>query len=409
MKIADMDDKSLLDFAKERIFSLAFRDLTSVLTYENMSYGLGKMIYALDESDVYTVFGPDATITRNIGRWMSGFGYGGLISWPDKGVFFPEIRPNACGMAIAKLDELPSKRDLIDSVSAVEHSNPIMDGTEIKSDFGKGNHFFEFYKPLGISPDITDTMPEDCSYAILHGSAPERKMDMYGAMDDREWVKTPLGDISLLEGSNGSEYYRKWKAINEFSKKRREFLLKEVLGECEIISNLTHQGIFGKSEVRLGCHDTMDNSYPPGEALFPVALRWDIPLYIFRGKQNLSEEVIGRLDFGKRAEDIGLTDELKKVNILPHGGGYKIDLNYSKIEIIRSDLGNTFVLSDPESISRIEQSDEGTGVHKFGEMIIMNPRELPYDYRGMGVVEKILEYDLADPVAKLQPLMTLKV
>ncbi|HDH41390.1 MAG TPA: hypothetical protein ENG12_03175 [Candidatus Altiarchaeales archaeon] len=410
-KISQMSKEELLNFSEQRIFSLGLRDLASALSYENMRYGLGKMIYALDSGDVYCVFGPDATITRNIGRWMSGFGYGAVIKWPDNGIYFPEIRPNGCGMIIARMDEMPPKREIIERVSEVENSELYLDGVKIEPDFGKGNHFFEFYKPLGISPDIEEIMPSDSSYAIIHGSGPEKKGEVYGAIDRGEWIKTPLGKISVLDGKDGKEYYKMYKELDKFSKKRREILAKEVLGDCKIISNLTHQGMFARNEIRLGCHDSMDRSYPRGKALFPVALRWDHPVYIFRGKENLSADVMGRLGFDKRAEDLGLKDELSKINILPHGGGYKIDLQYSNIEVIRTDIGNHFILSGAKPISKVEEISETAkrGVSSFGEMIIMNPHELPFDYRGTSIIEKIMEYDLGLPVAKLQPLMTLKV
>ncbi|KXA89956.1 hypothetical protein AKJ57_04665 [candidate division MSBL1 archaeon SCGC-AAA259A05] len=67
---SQVSSEEMLQLAEERIFSLGPRDLASALSYQNMRYGLGKVIYAL-EGDVYCVFGPDATITRNKGRWTS--------------------------------------------------------------------------------------------------------------------------------------------------------------------------------------------------------------------------------------------------------------------------------------------------------------------------------------------------
>jgi hypothetical protein len=407
--ISRMGDKELLAFASQRIFSLGLRDLSSALSYENMRFGLAKMIYALNSPDVYCVFGPDATITRNVERWNSGFGYGAVLRWPEKGVFFPEIKPNGCGMLLVKLDELPSKEELIKKAAEVEKSEIILDGVRLKPDFGKGNHFFEFYKPIGVSPDVEDRIPEDCGYAIIHGSAQEKKDEFYGP-DGCEKVETPLGDISVLSGAAGKKYYRRWLSFNDFSKRRREVLAEAVLGDCEVISNLTHQGIFRENEVRLGCHDTLDESYPKGDALFPIALRWDHPVYLFRGKENLSDDVLGMTGFDSRAEELGLLDGLRNINILPHGGGYRVNLQYSKIKVVRTDIGNHFILSDAKPISKVDEIGvDKKRVSSFGEMIVMNPRELPFDYRGRSIIQKVMEYDLATPVAKLQPLMTLKV
>jgi hypothetical protein len=405
-----MSDKELLQFASQRIFSLGLRDLSSALSYENMRYGLAKMIYASDSPDAYCVFGPDATITRNVERWNSGFGYGAVLRWPDKGMFFPEMKPNSCGMLLVKLPELPTKEELIRKAAEVEKSDIFLDGVKLKPDFGKGNHFFEFYKPIGVSPDVEDIISEDAGYAIIHGSAQEKKDAFYGIENGGETVETPVGDIKVLSGEAGKRYYKRWWEFNDFSKRRREVLARAVLGDCEVISNVTHQGIFQKNEVRLGCHDTMDASYPKGKALFPVALRWDHPVYILRGKENLSDDVLGMTGFDNRAEELGLLDGLRNINILPHGGGYKVNLQYSKIKVMRTDIGNHFVLSDAKPVSKIDELGvDKKRVSSFGEMIVMNPRELPFDYRGRSVIQKVMEYDLGTPVAKLQPLMTLKV
>lgn len=411
VKIEEMSKKELLNFTEQRIFSLGFRDISSALAYENMRYGLGKMIYALDSEDVICVFGPDATITRNTGRWMSGFGYGAVIKWPDKGIFFPELRPNACGMILCRLDEMPSKEEIIERVAEVESSDLYLDDIKIKPDFGKGNHFFEFYKPLGISPDISVMMPDDCNYALLHCSGSERKDRIYGFVDMGEWIETPLGRISVLDGNAGKEYYREWVELENFSKRRRELLAKEVLGDCKIISNLTHQGLFARNEIRLGCYDSMDKSYPRGKALFPIALRWDHSLYVFTGNENLSDDVMKQLMFDERVDSIGLKEEMNRINILPHGGGYTIKLDYERIEVIETKIGNNFIISGLKPISTVDEISETNkkGLSKFGEMIIMSPHELPYDYRGIGIIERAMEYELGTPVARLQPLMTIKI
>ncbi len=407
--ISDMNKEQLLDTAEERIYSLGVRDLASALSYENMRYGLGKMIHALDSDEVTCVFGPDATITRNLERWQSGFGYGAVIRWKDKGVFFPEIKPNACGMILVRMDELPSNKEIIQRVAEVEESDIQMDGVKLRPDFGKGNHFFEFYKSIDISPDVEDKMPNGSYYAIMHGSAQEKKDEFYNAEQGGEWVNTPLGKVSILNSAEGKEYYRRWEKFNAFSKKRREHLTREVLGDVEVISNLTHQGLFRRNEVRLGVHDTMDESYPKGEAMFPVALRWDLPLHIFKGKQNLTEEVIKRVKFYDRAVENGTLEDLKNVNILPHGGGYHVELPYSKIDVVNTGMGNSFILNGLKPVSKIDEITSKKGISEFGTMIVSTPRELPYTYRGEAVIRQVMEYDLGNPVAKLQPLMTIKI
>jgi len=407
--VSSMPGEELLKLAEKHIFSLSIRDLASALSYENMRYGMARMMYALDSEDVLCVFGPDATITRNIGRWQAGFGYGAVLRWREKGMYFPEMRPNACGMILAKMDELPSQEEVIERIAQVEESDIYLGDTRLETDFGKGNHFFELYKTLEVSPDIEDRMPSTSYYAIMHGSGQERRDVMYGAVDDGEWVKTPLGKISVLSGSMGKKYYRNWLEYNEFSKKRRETLIKEVLGDLEILSNLTHQGLFRKNEIRLGVHDSMDVSYPPGEAILPVALRWDLPLHIFKGKRSLSEEVVKRAGFYEKANETGSMKDLMDVNILPHGGGYKVQMPYTKIKTVHTSMGNSFILQGMKPASKVDEMSPKKNISEFGTMIISNPRELPYTYRGESVIRQIMTYDLGTEVAKLQPMMTLKI
>lgn len=407
----DMGAKELLESATKRIFSLGPRDLASALAYENMRYGLGKMMYALNDLDALCVFGPDATITRNIERWNNGFGYGAVIRWPERGVYFPGLRPNACGMLLARIDKMPSKEELIERIAKVACSELYLDNVRIRPDFGHGNHFIEFYSVLESSPEVEDDLPKEANYVLLHGSAPEKKGSFYEFMDGSEKMDTPLGSVSMLEGAAGREYHSAWEELEDYSKRRRELLLKGIVGEYKVVSNITHQGIFRKNEVRLGCYDTMRKDPRNRGLLFPVALRWDVPVYVFRGNENLSEEVIGRLGFEERAGETGMTEQLKDVNILPHGGGYRIDMEYTRVEVVKNDAGNHFVLSGAKPVSRISEMIESSkrGISSFGEVVVMNPRELPFDYRGMSVIEKTMEYNLGTPVAKLQPLMTFKV
>lgn len=407
MEIKSLSGEEMLALAEERIFSLGMRDLSSVLSYKNMRHALGKMMYALGSKRVYCVFAPDATITRNKGRWLSGYGYGGLIRWRDENVAFPEIRPNACGMLLMQLDELPEREELVRRASEANGNELTLDGVEIKPDFGKGNHFFEFYEPMEVSEETSEVLSSDDYYAVLHSSAPELKGEVYSYAGNGEKVETPLGRISVLKGEKAEEYYETWNRLESFSKRRRELLAEELMGSYDLISNFTHQGLFSRNEARLGCYDTMD-----GEGknhLFPVALRWDTPVYIFKGKNNLSEETLDRLEFAERSEKLNLEDNLKNANILPHGGGYDLKLSYRNTEITNTDFGNVFTLSDPKPAVRVEEAEEERGISKFGKMTISNPRELPYSYRGESVIRRTVELDLSDPVAKLRPILTVKI
>lgn len=403
---SQVSSEELLQLAEDRIFSLGPRDLASALSYQNMRYGLGKMIYAL-EGEAYCVFGPDATITRNKGRWTSGYGYGGVIHWNDENIAFPELRPNACGMLLMGLHDLPAKDELLKRAAELNAQSPVLDDIQVEPDLGAGNHFLEFYEPMEVSKELSETLLSYEYFAILHCSGPELKEEIYSYADGENKVDTPLGETTVLYGNEADEYYAKWKRLESFSKQRRELLAEKIVETYDPISNYTHQGLTSRSEARLGCYDTMDSS--GGNRLFPLTLRWDCPVYIFEGKNNLSPEVLQRVGFLERAEKLGLEKDLKRINILPHGGGYEIKLDYQNINITNTGLGNVFTLSNPEPAVRVDEVEAETGVTEFGGMNITNPRELPYTYRGKKVVRKIMELDLSKLVGKLRPLMTLKI
>jgi hypothetical protein len=392
-----MSRKQLLEYAEDRIFSLGLRDLAAIVSYKNMLYGLAKMLCASNE-EIFCVFGPDATITRNRDRWVSGFGYGVVIRWFEEGVIFPEMRPNGCGMVVAKLEELPSKGELLEGMRRVNEGDFELDGFKIKPDFGKGNHFFEIYKVLEVSPEVR-RMISSPYCAILHCSSPERKREIYDKIEDGEWVDTPLGKISILVDNDAREYFRLWEDYNSFCKRRREFIVKEVLQDSEVLFDKTHQGFSNTNDMRLGCYDTKDKS--GGSDLFPITLRWDIPVYIMRGNSNLSLEVIDRMGFRERAERLELLEELRNINILPHGGGYEIKVPYTEVEVVWQDNDRFFILKEGNTNQKI--------ISHYGEITFISPRELPFTYRGKDVIEKTLEYDLGRPMVKLQPLITLKV
>ncbi|MFQ6089678.1 MAG: hypothetical protein ACE5K0_12375 [Candidatus Methanofastidiosia archaeon] len=372
-----MKHQKLLRKARERIFFLGIEDLASKMSYENMVFGLSKLL-CFDE-EIFCLFGPDATITRNKRRWEKGFGYGCVVRWRER-VMFPELLPNGCGSALVELSKLPSFREVRESLAQFDEASLELYGTPIKLDIGKGNHFFEFYEVLSSE---SSRISPDCFYAILHSSSLERKKDMYKYAEMGEILRTPFGDLRILEGRARRKYFVDWKRYENFVMERRRMILKNIL-DCKVLSNLTHQGMFGELEIRLGSYDISK------DVIYPVTLRWDLPVYLYEKSSNLSEEVLASLE--KRAIDEGVYDFLRKINILPHGGGYNLTLPYTHVEI-KGKRDRYFVLKDDV----------------LGEIIFQEIRSLPFNYRGEEVIDLISKFDLARPIAKLKPVMTLKV
>ncbi|MBC7190534.1 hypothetical protein H5U35_10125, partial [Candidatus Aerophobetes bacterium] len=164
---------------------------------------------------------------------------------------------------------------------------------------------------------------------------------------------------------------------------------EKLFGEYQLIFNENHQGLLNYNEVLLGCH-FIDNT----EKLYPLTLRSDLPAYLLRGKLNLTEQAIEILGFENRARRFGLYENLRKANIIPHGGGYNFPhlLNVEKVYQIE---GRRYFKTDV--------------ANDRGKQIICDVQDLPYTYRGKEILIKLLELDMAEIVAKLIPLYVVKV
>jgi hypothetical protein len=393
----------LLSLAEERIFSLGVDDSASRLSYTNMRYGLAKIISALlergtDIGETFCVLGPDATITRNIERWNSGFGYGCFIHWPGEGytrekVIFPEVRPNACGMILAVIDGKPqSKKELLSRICEVKERELFIGGVPIQWDLDKGNHFIETHL---VEDSRWDGMPIDSHTALIHTSISEFKSQLYGfeAFGGR-WVDTPFGGCYVLEGEAADEYFDRYKRLEVLSREKRRLLLTEIFGDCMVVCNPIHQGLSASNVVRLGVYDSTENSTCPSNTpLFPLALRWDIPVYLMRGFQNLSPGVMAQLGFLGRAEELGITDLMENMNILPHGGGYELVKPLRELE----DVHRT-----KRGLYRIVAKGERP-------LVFLNPRGLPYTYRGEVVLRAAEEHGLGESMAELRQVCSFKV
>jgi hypothetical protein len=96
--------------------------------------------------------------------------------------------------------------------------------------------------------------------------------------------------------------------------------------------------------------------------------------------------------FYERADELGLTDQIMHVNILPHGGGYKLIIKYEDVGLETMRGSRFFHMSI-----------------KGKKLVFSNPREMPYIYRGKKVYNALVKAGLGEPVAKLKQLYTFHV
>ena len=391
----------MLRNARDHCFFAGLNDSGAELCKANIPYGIAG-IHCLQqhlgmEPDATFVSTPDMTITRNAGRWKSGFSYGGKISWGEGNdeVIVLNTKPNACGMFVGGLEELPEIEGLIRKLYDLEAEAMEIDGVEVIWDFYKSNHFIDLFK---VEPVTADSFPP---YAfIIHSSADEFKADNefgFGLYYDEseqlnemaEQIDTPFGGIRYLTGSDAEKYFERYQYVESFAKRKRSLAAELLFEEYVEISNETHQGLINMNEIVLGCHYLKDL-----ETVFPFTLRADLPAYLVRGNPNLSPESIELLGFEKRADRLGVYGRLLNANIIPHGGGYTFPDLLSVNRIIEVNGTRYFEVG--------MQNDRG-------KEVISEVRELPYEYRGQTVVLRTLEIGIMEITAKLIPQYALKI
>lgn len=400
----------LLDRSKKFIFSTALDDSASKLCQLNFRYGLAKMHlvqehFGMDPNATF-IAAPDCTITRNINRWRNGIGYGGKITWGNgnEPLVFVDTMPNACGMLVGSLNEIPDPTELVQRVHEMnERSGEIeIEGIPIYWNFGGGNHFINVFE-IFPNPAVSNSVDLPQYSFILHSSPSElkndknpKKLGLYYHESEElryfsETLETPFGDIHYLIDNSAKNYYEFVQWATEIGKKRR-LLAGELLfgNEVETITNNCHQGMSHMNEVVLGCH-VFNNT----KDLFPLTLRADLPCYLMKGIPNFTEEAMESLNFTERARKYELEERLANANILPHGGGYTFP----------------HIIAIPEIFETVEKRryfsvDLGTGI---GTLMFETPRELQFSYRGRNVVVRVTSLGLGEIVASMVPRFALKI
>jgi hypothetical protein len=397
-----MDRQALLQRAEEHIFSTGLDDSAARLGLTNMSYGLAKIHLAQGafglRSDATFIAAPDLSVTRNSSRWRSGFGYGGRITWGDgqQELIILDLKPNCCGMLAGGLNEPPTRDELLQRALALQAEELYVDDVPVNWDFGESNHFISVYR---VVPLDNHTLSP---YAfVIHGAGSELRGETEWG-DGLYWnrsaalkrkaevLETPFGPLRLLTGQAARDYYAFFRRVDAFSKKRRLLIATWLFGDIHLYNNENHQGLVSMNDMVLGVY-----LMPDGEdAIFPLTLQAQLPAYLVRGLPNLSDGVIERLGMGQRARQMGLYDRLQSANVMPHGGGYAFPQIYDTISVIELEQKRCFELS-------LRNGD--------AQQIIVDVRDLPYAYRGMEVVERVIDLGMGELVARLDPILVLKL
>ncbi len=395
------EERDRLAYAREHIFDTSTADSTAELAKANLQYGLAKIHWLQEQLGLTDraafLAAPDFTVTRNTTRWLSGFAYGGSLQWGsgDTDLVILDLKPNACGMIVGGLDELPSVDQLLPRLDSLRRNPVEIDGIEIEWDFGKGNHFIdllqvEAVKGANLHPyafvmhfaggELRRETDQGMGLYWNKSPALQASMTVYG---------TPFGELRTLEGRQAEEYYCFYQKVDAFVRKRRLHAAQALFGDFELISNSAHQGLAHKNEILLGCY-----RFSGPDQIYPIGLRANLPAYLVRGLPNLSTDIMEWLGFLDRADRLDQREWITNANLLPHGGGYSYP-QLSRLVGVHHFNGSRYFEVDLSASS--------------ARKILTEVRNLPFEYRGEEVVQRTLQLGMAEIVARLDPVTVLKV
>ena len=394
----------ILARAKKHFFSLGVDDGASSLCRANFKYGLAKLHCAQEKlglaPNATFISTPDETISRNRRRWIAGYGYGGKLCWgePEDPLIFVDTKPNACGMLVGGIQELPTPEAIVKKINKILATDTYIDGIKLKWDFKAGNHFIDVFESKNISSRHLNLPPY---MFIIHGSVPELQAETEKGMGlyyDKskmlrnmcETMETPFGQAVYLDGTNAKDYFRFFQYAKKFAAMKRKKAAQLLFGKFQVISNPIHQGLISHSEMLLGAHHISGDPHK----LFPVALRSDLPAYLMRMLPNLTEEQIDAHGFENRAIKLGVMHRLKNFNGMPHGGGYALP-HISRVLDVEEIENERFFVCEQEAEDAIT--------------ILSDMRETAYSYRGKKIIKKIEELKLGTLAVKLTTKFVLKI
>ncbi len=397
--------KEFIQKARAEIYSWSTNDLTCQLAKEVMSIGLAKIKSFLqavesDPSEVLVVFGPDGSITRNKTRFNAGVGYGCAVV--TKEYIFPSLlHPNGCGFGLYHIEDLPALSLLMDRLTNLKHDGVPVGDKKGKWDVWKSNHFIDILRIDSSFKSLSSYskfLPEGI-YALIHSSQQtEKQMLSYWKEDEFVKVNTPFGMVEGLIDQSRDDYLEYFQRVEEYSKQKRTSIAEKLFGEKNFtcISNPTHQGYFKENNfftMRLGLYNTLnktgDNSLP----LFPIGFNAYSFIYLYEGLPNIKQiQWTGKQL--QQAEDNAHTSILDKINILPHGGGYKLIYPFDKASIVIHKNEFYYELSQAPVESR---------------MIIQDVDALEYGYRSQFEVLPIVDrLELGKFAARFVPIQVIK-
>lgn len=389
-----MQHTELLERASKYVISsIAIDDSAARMAKTNMAYGLAKIQWIQEAlgypADALFIGAPDMTTTRYSNKWQWGQAIGGILNWGDGSLplVFLDLQISTSTALVGGLDREPDIMAITARADKLRRNRPTIMGVEVDWDYDNGNHFINAYR---VEPLSQEKLP---LYAfVVHGGDCEvKRPSILGTgldyeksqplRDQMQVFHTPMGPARILVEQAARDYHAMYLRYEEYSKQKCLAIGEALFDTFSTISNEVHHGFADPNTALLSCY-----RFKPGiDTLYPVTLRSDLPTYLVRGIPNINPEILPE----PLAETVQC--RVRTANILPHGGGYTFP------EV--TDVADTLMMNGHRYL--ILNGTNG------GKRVLAYPSALPYTYRGLEVIDRIVSRQLGETVAELHPLFSI--
>lgn len=394
-QVAILEPRELLECAASHIITEpSVPDSATELAAINLRYGLAKIHWvqkALGHSaDAVFVAAPDMTTPRQITKWNWGLAVGGTLCWGDgdRELVFLDLQVSTSAALVGGLNDEPDLRQLVSRVHRLRRKPPTIMGVESDWGLDSGNRFLNAYRVC----HATDHSLQPYVFILHGGDAEVKRPSKLGIGLDYEksrplrdlmrLLETPLGQVRVLTGQAARDFHAMYLRYEQYSKEKLLTTAEEILGRFQPISCEVHHGFADMNTAVLACY-----RFKSGQGtLYPITLSPDLPAYLVRGRSNIDSERLPCRDLPEKVRK-----RVHAANVLPHGGG----CTYPQIRRVRD------VLSFDHERYYVLDSLCG------GSRIVQGVAALPVVHRGLEVMERVHEWNLADVVVELQPLFSL--
>jgi len=380
--------------AEEHLFILGLGDAAEEVGRVNASLFLAKM-HCIQEKLGYKPMGmiigpPDFTFQTTPHKFRDVIPEGSKIIWGDgRYDLIPgEMEFDFCGLLAGAVENDISLRKILDRLYEMRDESYEIDGIEIQlRNFSPGSHFLNLYEVKNYE---ALSLPK--RVAVLHTSSDEMRDPLMDFVQEKaEVIETPFGSSHVLQDSNDvREYEKQCRYASEFARKKRKLLFRELFGNGKVIANHNHYELLNRNEAVIGCNIVNKE----GE-VFVTTLIDTSPVFLIKGKNNLSPRIIEELGFDSKITEKWVYNRLVKANILCHGGGHKL------IEID----GIEKVLLYPNG-KKVIVPKYGT---EIGTRVYVDMTNTPRTYRSQGILERVQSLELGEHYATLQFTHGIKV